>query len=61
MRNFVPALEENLMKFTADDITRPVPNTRYTAHGGWFGVESFGSPSIDKKVTKKRFVKGARA
>jgi len=61
MRNFVPALEESLMKFTPSDVNRPMPETKYTAHGGWFGVECSNSPSINKKVTKKRFIKGARA
>ncbi|WP_207422456.1 hypothetical protein [Desertivirga brevis] len=64
MRNFVPAsLEESLMKFNASssEVTRPVPETKYTAHGGWFGVECSDSQASAKKVTKKRFVKGARA
>lgn len=63
MRNFVPAsLEESLMKFNASsDTTRPVPETKYTAHGGWFGVECSDSQASTKKVTKKKFVKGARA
>ncbi|WP_207535095.1 hypothetical protein [Desertivirga arenae] len=63
MRSFVPAsLEESLMKFSASsDLTRPMPETKYTAHGGWFGLECSDSQESTKKVTKKRFVKGARA
>ncbi len=41
MRNFVPALEESLMKFTPADINRDQPDAKYKAHGGWFGIESF--------------------
>ena len=40
MRNYVPNLEESLMKFTPADITREQPDAKYKSHGGWFGVES---------------------
>lgn len=63
MRNFVPALEESLMKFCPSETSNQQPEATYTAHGGWFGMESFNfsAKSADKKTSKKRRIKGARA
>jgi len=59
MRNFVPALEESLMKFTPADITRDQPDAKYKANGGWFGVESLDFTSKTKNtVTNKRSKRG---
>jgi len=68
MRNFVPALEESLMKFSPSDVTGKQPEATYTAHGGWFSVDSFTPTSGSKtktkttRITKKKIIKkGARA
>ncbi|WP_207427177.1 hypothetical protein [Pedobacter sp. SYSU D00535] len=53
MRNFVPALEETLMKFTPAEITRDQPEARYAAHGGWFGVESIVFDANKKKISTR--------
>ncbi len=52
MRNFNPALE-NLMKFTPTDSIRTQPSSSYTAHNGWFEVNTV----TDVKKTK---IKGAK-
>ncbi len=53
MRTFNPSLE-NLMKFTPTDAIRTQPSSSYTAHNGWFEVNSVSdSPKRTKAKTTK--------